>query len=113
MTPLFIGWYVVIAMLVTMPLIRPLQAECYRLASNVFIAASCIVFAIQTGSFEGTVWVLNAVLFAALSGDSYWKVFHAEADQESKWAWREWQNEQYEKQRERYRRLLTNLEGRL
>jgi hypothetical protein len=84
-----------------------------RLAASVTITLGSVVVAIADagviGGFWALGWVLNAMLYAYGSALEYWKLFHEAADQESKWAWREWREEQYEIEREKYRRATVQL----
>jgi hypothetical protein len=65
-----------------------------RLAANVTVALSSVALAIADAAVFGDGWALgwifNALLYAYSSAGAYWEVFHEEADQESKLAWREW-----------------------
>lgn len=85
-----------------------------KLLSNVTISVMSIGFAIAdsaNGDGAPIGWLLCAMLYAYSSGDQYWKLFHDAADQESKWAWREWREREYEKKRQRELPVLQLFSG--
>lgn len=84
------------------------ETSVLKLASNVVIAIAAVGFAIYDAALADGApvgWIVSAILYAYSSGDQYWKLFHADADQESKWAWRRWQEAEYEKKREAWWRI--------
>lgn len=78
------------------------QPTWWKLITNAMVALAAIGFAIAEGAIDGypVGWLFVALMYAYSSGDHYWKIFHEEADIESKWAWRRWQEAEYEKKRE-------------
>jgi len=67
------------------------ETSAVKLASNVVIAVASVGFAIYDAALVNghpLGWIFCAMVYAYSSGDQYWKFFHAEADIESKWAWR-------------------------
>jgi nicotinamide mononucleotide (NMN) deamidase PncC len=69
--------------------------------ANATVALAAIGFAIAEGAIDGypVGWLFVALIYAYSSADQYWKLVHEEADQESKWAWRRWQEAEYERRR--------------
>lgn len=86
-----------------------------RLAASVTITLGSVVIAIADAAvgngYVALGWVLNAMLYAYGSASEYWKLFHDAADQESKWAWREWREREYEKKRQRELPVLQLFSG--
>jgi hypothetical protein len=70
-----------------------------KTASNIAIALLSVGLAIAHAATDehAVGWIFCAMVYGFTSGGQYWELVHKEADIDSKWAWRRWQEAEHEK----------------